>query len=291
MHFAWSAWLGSALLVCASAVGIALGASLAGLGGPFAKPAVSKPLNDAVEIDLSRDAAQPDASDASIALYKARLAEFELPRAAVQPDVSETPWLRRRGAPASASPVARAAAGLPHGAALPLVAAVAPATVAALRSGEDRNCLATAIYYEARNQPIEGQEAVAQVIMNRVGRPQFAKTVCDVVAQGGEHRGCQFSFVCDGSLNHPPRDAAAWRLADSIAEMALTRRLSTPVATATFYHADYVSPWWSKVLHKVGQIGAHVFYQGLDRQDSRRGDPSGANEDAPFLPGGLLGGA
>ncbi|RZJ45465.1 MAG: cell wall hydrolase [Brevundimonas sp.] len=109
-------------------------------------------------------------------------------------------------------------------------------------SAEDRRraqrCLTQAIYYEAALEPTEGQEAVAQVILNRVRDPNYANTVCGVVFQGAERTtGCQFSFTCDGALSQQPV-AWAWDRARKVADRALAGYVSTKVGTATHADAD-----------------------------------------------------
>jgi len=122
-------------------------------------------------------------------------------------------------------------------------------------------CLAAAISYEAGNESIEGQQAVAQVILNRVRHPAYPKSVCGVVFQGSERRtGCQFTFTCDGSLARQ-RSAQSMATATAIAEQMLSGTTSTLVGGATHYHANYVSPYWAPGLVKVRQIGAHIFYR------------------------------
>ena len=130
--------------------------------------------------------------------------------------------------------------------------------------GEDHDralrCLTQAVYYEAAREPESGQRAVAQVVLNRVRHPAFAKTVCGVVYQRFDARVCQFSFVCDGSLARHPM-AALWDRARRIAADALAGRVEKDVGTATHYHADYVFPRWAPHLAKLAQIGAHIFYR------------------------------
>ncbi|MFC0632999.1 cell wall hydrolase [Brevundimonas balnearis] len=133
------------------------------------------------------------------------------------------------------------------------------------RTAEDRRralrCLTQAIYYEAALESTDGQEAVAQVILNRVRDPNYANTVCGVVFEGAERTtGCQFSFTCDGSLSQPPV-AWAWNRAAVVAERALAGHVAAEVGTATHYHADYVNPWWRPSLTKINQIGTHIFYR------------------------------
>jgi spore germination cell wall hydrolase CwlJ-like protein len=122
-------------------------------------------------------------------------------------------------------------------------------------------CLTQGIYYEAALESTEGQEGVAQVILNRVRDPNYPNTVCGVVFQGAERTtGCQFSFTCDGSLAQAPV-GWAWDRARIVATRALAGHVATKVGTATHYHADYVHPWWSPTLAKITQIGAHIFYR------------------------------
>ncbi|HUH09206.1 MAG TPA: cell wall hydrolase, partial [Brevundimonas sp.] len=122
-------------------------------------------------------------------------------------------------------------------------------------------CLTQAVYYEAALEPTEGQEGVAQVVLNRVRDPNYPNTVCGVVYQGAERTtGCQFSFTCDGALSRAPI-AWAWTRAARVAERALAGHVATRVGTATHYHADYVHPWWSPTLAKITQVGAHIFYR------------------------------
>jgi Cell Wall Hydrolase len=116
-------------------------------------------------------------------------------------------------------------------------------------------CLTQAIYYEAATQPRDGQEGVAQVVLNRVRDPYFPSSVCGVVFQG-----CQFSFVCDGSMAKAPV-AWAWKRAEDVADHALNGYVATQVGTATHYHADYVMPDWSGAHVKLVQIGQHIFYR------------------------------
>jgi len=123
------------------------------------------------------------------------------------------------------------------------------------------NCLASAVYYEAGNQDVDGERAVAQVVLNRVRHPAFPGSVCGVVYQGSTRlTGCQFTFTCDGSLNRRP-DADGWRRANVVAEAALNGAVYAPVGWATHYHADYVVPYWAATMAKNTVVGAHLFYR------------------------------
>ncbi|WP_242183006.1 cell wall hydrolase [Sphingomonas sp. CARO-RG-8B-R24-01] len=127
--------------------------------------------------------------------------------------------------------------------------------------GAATTCLATAIYYEAAGEPIAGQQAVAQVVLNRLRNPHYPKTICGVVYEGADRRdGCQFTFSCDGSLARRP-DPAALARARGIAEAALRGAISLPAGQATHYHAIWIVPRWAGDLSKVAIIGHHVFYR------------------------------
>jgi hypothetical protein len=124
------------------------------------------------------------------------------------------------------------------------------------------NCLTSAIYYEAGNEPDEGQRAVAQVVLNRVRSQLWPNTVCGVVYQGSERTDykCQFTFSCDGAMARMPA-AAAWVRARRVAEQALAGKVYAPVGLATHYHTLAVRPDWSSSLQAVAVIGAHIFYR------------------------------
>ena len=121
-------------------------------------------------------------------------------------------------------------------------------------------CLTQAIYYEAGYEPMAGRRAVAQVVLNRMRHPAYPKSICGVVYQRNSTPVCQFSFVCDGSLDRRP-EAGAWKQAEQIAREALAGYVEKTVGQATFYHADYVAPRWAPMLAKINKIGAHIFYR------------------------------
>jgi hypothetical protein len=129
--------------------------------------------------------------------------------------------------------------------------------------GRAVNCLTAAVYYEAASESQAGQQAVAQVVLNRVRHPAFPKSVCGVVFEGSQlATGCQFSFTCDGSLNRTP-SAEGWARARKVAVAALGGFVASSVGQATHYHAVYVAPYWSPTLLKVRNIGAHIFYRWM----------------------------
>ena len=125
----------------------------------------------------------------------------------------------------------------------------------------EARCLAQAIYYESRNEPLAGQLAVAEVISNRMRDHRYPDTACGVVFQGSTRTtGCQFTFTCDGALNRPPK-GTAWEQAKEIAAHVLMNLAEDRTGGATHYHATYVDPVWSAGLIKTDKIGLHVFYR------------------------------
>ncbi len=128
----------------------------------------------------------------------------------------------------------------------------------------EQQCLAEAIYFEARGEPEKGQMAVAQVVLNRVRNPAYPDTICKVVYQNkGLRDACQFSFACDGikDVVHP---GWSWRRAQRIAREVTFGGESLPeVGSSTHYHATYVRPNWAGIFRKKAKIGRHVFYQTI----------------------------
>ena len=122
-------------------------------------------------------------------------------------------------------------------------------------------CMTQAVYYEAALEPLQGQQAVAQTVLNRMRHPDFPKSVCGVVYEGSQLPiGCQFSFTCDGSLARAPAEPY-WSRAKEVAEASLDGFVARDIGPATHYHADYVFPRWGPQMVKIVQLGAHIFYR------------------------------
>ena len=119
----------------------------------------------------------------------------------------------------------------------------------------DRECVATAVYFEARGEPIEGQLAVAQVVLNRAASGKYPSSVCAVVKQKA-----QFSFIRRGRIPPIAKATEAWLKAVAIARIAWERLANQIGADVLWYHASYVSPNWGRRLTRVVQIGTHIFY-------------------------------
>ncbi len=123
-------------------------------------------------------------------------------------------------------------------------------------------CMATAIYFEARDEPIKGQIAVGQVVMNRVRSAYYPMTICGVVYQGQWNRNaCQFSFACDGRTDRPT-EKKEWNTALDLARKVVSGEVYLKeIGDATHYHATYVNPPWKKLVKRVAKIGTHIFYK------------------------------
>lgn len=136
-----------------------------------------------------------------------------------------------------------------------LLAGPLPCASASEISEQEFTCLALNIYHEARNQPIEGQLAVAHVTLNRTeaGAPT---SICEVV-----YRDWAFSWTRDPRKQRPPAEPQAWAVAQAVARWALADRDSDPVAGSTFFHAVTVEPDWAPAMVRVRRIGDHVFYR------------------------------
>lgn len=155
-----------------------------------------------------------------------------------------------------APPIATEAAWLYRGG-WPLYALVDKfATNAAL--DEQTNCLATAVYFEARGETLEGQLAVARVVMNRAASGKYPSDWCSVVKQPW-----QFSFVNPRTGEWPQADfqSSSWRKAEAIAMLAAAKIVPSVSEDVLWYHATYVAPSWGHRLSFVQKIGQHIFYR------------------------------
>lgn len=123
---------------------------------------------------------------------------------------------------------------------------------------EQANCIAVAVYHEARGETVEGQLAVAKVIMNRAASGRYPGSWCEVVKQPW-----QFSFVSPrtGEFPYTDQSSDAWRRAVGITRLAIGNVVPSLTNDVLWYHADYVAPSWGRRLTRVEKIGAHIFYR------------------------------
>jgi len=124
-------------------------------------------------------------------------------------------------------------------------------------------CLADAVYFEARGEPYKGQQAVAQVVMNRVFSGYYPNDVCGVVYQNaGRHLACQFTFACEGKDLNKVDEPDMWEQAKKIAKDMLDGKIwLAEVGHATHYHAYWVHPSWVHEMTKLYKLGVHTFYR------------------------------
>jgi len=121
---------------------------------------------------------------------------------------------------------------------------------------DEANCIAVAVYHEARGESLEGQLAVAQVIKTRAMSGKYPSDWCGVVKQPW-----QFSFVRHGQFPSVDVNSDAWRKAVGITRLAVANAVQSVPKDCLWYHANYVAPRWSNNLQRVEQIGAHIFYR------------------------------
>ena len=144
---------------------------------------------------------------------------------------------------------------------------------------EQAYCLAENIYYEARNEDIQGQFAVASVTLNRVNDSRFPSTICEVVKQSAVSRiskrlVCAFSWYCendkkgreipvrnkDGSVNQHVVDQ--FQVASIIAITVLSGDVKDNTHGATYFHNPFTShPSWRNEFIKTMRLGNHDFYK------------------------------
>ena len=120
----------------------------------------------------------------------------------------------------------------------------------------EMECLAGAVYFESRGEPLAGQLAVAQVVINRADSGLFPADYCGVVYQRA-----QFSFVRGGAMPHIRRGSAAWQRAKAVARIAHEGLWESKAGDALYFHATHVSPRWRRSKQALATIESHVFYR------------------------------
>lgn len=124
------------------------------------------------------------------------------------------------------------------------------------RLPQDLRCLAQAVYFEARGEPLSGQLAVARVVINRAASGLYPRDYCSVVTQRA-----QFSFVRNGRIPQADESSRAWLRAKAIAKIAHQDLWESEAGDALFFHASYVKPGWSRRKTQIARIDTHVFYR------------------------------
>jgi Cell Wall Hydrolase len=174
-------------------------------------------------------------------------------------------------APADAGPAGESFVGMDDAGPL-----VTPAVRLGLEGRERvkaEKCLADAVYFEARGEPLRGQQAVAQVIMNRVFSGYYPNNVCGVVYQNAHrHLRCQFTFACEGKDLSKVDELDMWEQAKTISRDMLDGKIwLSEVGHATHYHAYWVHPSWVHEMKKMYRLGVHTFYRPRAWNDGPEG--------------------
>lgn len=252
MTAVWNAF-GRRFLVAAALATLPLSAGVARADAPVE----AEPMAEQLGRLMSREQAAMDAlaSERIAALIQGRAGSVTTVAARNAPATAAIP-----GASIPAAPSAVTAARLDFASLDAMPAA----------SGDAQwQCLAEAVYFESRGEPLAGQIAVAEVVLNRTDSPSYPGSVCGVTKQGaGSGRGCQFSYACDG---HPDtmRSGVARERAGKIARMLIDGRPRTVTDGATHFHATRVRPDWSRRFARTAAIGHHIFYRESTRVAAR----------------------
>ncbi|MBV8792110.1 MAG: cell wall hydrolase [Pseudolabrys sp.] len=162
--------------------------------------------------------------------------------------------------PLSEVPLPRAAPGVPPPSPAERLGLTEPGKEKEYAKAE--RCLANAIYFEARSEPVRGQMAVAQVVVNRAFSGFYPNDICGVVYQNAQrHLSCQFTFACDGKRK-VINERGNWARANRIAKQTLDGQIYIPeVGKSTHYHASYVRPNWVHEMKRLVRYGLHSFYR------------------------------
>ena len=178
----------------------------------------------------------------------------QAPPAAAEP-VSEAVAEPVQPSVPEAEPVQPPAPDAEPRAAEPTLAELVAAHAGTLTPDEESECLARAVYWESRGEPLAGQLAVAEVVINRARSGRFAPTLCGVVRQPS-----QFSFVRRGYIPQPPQGSRDWQTAVAVARIATGQLARGSAPNALFFHARRINPGWRR-LTRIATVGNHVFYR------------------------------
>ena len=141
-------------------------------------------------------------------------------------------------------------------------------TMSAPRGGSEWECMAQALYHEARGEALQGIFAVGEVIMNRVESGSYPNSVCGVVHQGtGRKYACQFTWTCDGQSD-AINNRSAYAKVGKVAQLLIDGLPRTLTQGATHYHTKAVNPSWAQRFPRMATIGSHIFYKEPTRRAS-----------------------
>lgn len=203
------------------------------LAAPAAQPAAAQPAAEPV---VQVAAAQPEGVTPEV----------------VAPEAAKPVKVLPFWAKAAAKPVTPAKPVLEYSAAY-------LAGMPAASGDEQFQCLAQALYFEARGESVKGQFAVAEVILNRVDSGLYPRSICGVVRQGSRYA-CQFSYVCDGYSDRI-REPAAYAQVAKVARLMIDGAPRGLTAGATHFRTGAVMPDWARKFTQTAKIGAHYFHR------------------------------
>lgn len=234
-----------------------------GLGGQMSallgqeRAAVGQLASGRFEQILAAPAAQPVTAQPVTAHL---VAEPTVGVAAAQP-VVVVPEAAKAAGPVKVVPFWARVAAKPVGPANPVVeySATFLAGLPGATGDDQWQCLAQALYFEARGESVKGQFAVAEVVLNRVDSGLYPRSICGVVHQGSRYA-CQFSFVCDGYADRI-RERAAYAQVAKIARLMIDGAPRDLTAGATHFRTGAVMPNWARAFPQTARIGAHYFYR------------------------------
>lgn len=224
-------------------VSLALGIALGGFSGAFAEGAFSSSNNPNDEVNVQIVTMLGQEVSALRRASGARLGEL----ASAEPKAVNRGWLfGRKKDPVQTFPHTEASL----------------ARMSTASGGSEWQCLSEALYFEARGESVEGQFAVAEVILNRADSSSFPNSVCGVVGQGtGNGRyACQFSYNCDGR-SETISEQAAYEQVGKVARLMLNGEARVLTKGATYYHTTAVNPSWARKFVNTAKIGVHKFYR------------------------------
>ncbi|PXW70874.1 cell wall hydrolase [Loktanella sp. PT4BL] len=135
------------------------------------------------------------------------------------------------------------------------------AELPAADGGSEWQCLAEALYFEARGESVRGMFAVGEVIMNRVDSSAYPDSLCAVINQGtGRRYACQFTYTCDGKPE-VIAELRSWERVGKVARMLIDGAPRALTGGATHYHTKAVNPSWAQRFPRTASIGFHYFYR------------------------------
>ena len=236
-----------------------------GLGGQMSallgqeRAAVGQLASGRYEQILAAPAAQPAAAQPAAAQPAAKLV---VQAAAAQPETLTPEVVAPEAAkPVKVLPFWAKAAAKPVTPVKPVLD-YSPTYLAGIpaASGDAQfECLAQALYFEARGESVKGQFAVAEVILNRVDSGLYPRSICGVVKQGSRYA-CQFSYVCDG-YSDQIRERAAYAQVAKVARLMIDGAPRDLTAGATHFRTGAVMPGWARKFTQTARIGAHYFHR------------------------------